>query len=175
MKFIPRKSVNTLFPFAFHKQVQKHMPDLVSTNSAFSTIYLAPNRAPKNSKAQKKLFNKYDLLDENLKEFRKNNFLEIGDETYLVIGTVVKREDLLAYNKGKGMDSELKYVLSNPGQILVQIIKDGKNILTPEITDDVIKELGEVVFSDESVHVYTNIQNIETYEMDLEEVSKDLA
>lgn len=173
MKFIPRKSVNTLFPFAFHKQVQKHMPDLVSTNSAFSTIYLAPNHAPKNSKAQKKLFNKYDLLDENLKEFRKNNFIEIGDEIYLVIGTVVKREDLLAYNKG-GMDSELKYVLSNPGQILVQIIKDGKNILTPDITEDVIKELGEVVFYDESVHVYTNIQNIETYEMDLEEVSKDL-
>lgn len=40
--------------------------------------------------------------------------------------------------------------------------------------DNIIKELGEVVFSDESVHVYTNIQNIETYEMDLEEVSKDL-
>lgn len=150
------------------------MPELVSTNSAFSTMYLAPNRTPKNTKAQKKLFNKYDLLDENLKEFRKNNFLEIGDETYLVIGTVVKRDALLAYNKGKGMDSELKYVLSNPGQILVQIIKDGKNILTPEITERELKDLGEAIFSDESVHVYTNIQNIETYEMDLEEVSKEL-
>ena len=174
MKFIPRKTVNKLFPFAFHKQVQKHMRDFVLTNSAFSTIYLAPNRAPKNSKAQKKLFAKYDAVDENLKEFRKNNFLEIGDETYLVIGTIVKREDLLEYKSGKAMDSELKYVLSNPGQILVQIIKDGKNILTPEITDAEIAQLGEVIFSDVNVHVYTNIHNIETYEMDLKEVSKTI-
>lgn len=172
MNFIPRKTVNKLFPFAFHKQVQKRMDDLVLTNSAFSTIYLAPNRAPKNSKAQKKLFNKYDLVDENMKEFRKKNFLEIGDEWYLVIGTVVKREDLLAYNKGKSMDSELKYVLSNPGQLLVQVIKDGKNILTPDITQAEIDKLGEVIFLDDDVHVYTNIQNIETYEMDLTEVEK---
>lgn len=175
MKFIPRKAVNKLFPFSFHKRVQAHMPELVLTNSAFSTMYLSPARTPKNTKAQKKLFNKYDAVDENLKEFRKNNFLEIGDETYLVIGTVVKRSDLMAYKKGETLDSELKYVLSNPGQLLVQIVEDGKNVLTPEITDEKVSSLGEITFDDPRVHVYSNIQNIETYEMDLAEIDKNLA
>lgn len=169
MKFISHKAVNKLVPFSFHKSLQTNMPDYVLTNSAFSSIYLAPNRIPKNAKAQKQLFKKYDRVDDNLKEYRKDNFIEIDNEIYLVIGTVVKRSILLAYSKDK-TKKEITFEMANPGTVLIQLIEDGKNILTPDLSEYELDRLGELSFYDDQVRVFVNIQNTETFEMDLIEV-----
>lgn len=166
MKFIPRKAVNKLVPFSFYKHIQQNMPDFVITNAAFSAQYLTPKTAPQGTKAQKLAFKKYDKVDENMRQFKKDNFLNIDGEYYLVINTVVKRDRLMAYAEDKTRE-DIQYEMTNPGQLLLQVLVDGKNILTPNITDYEFDRLGELEYRDDDVKIYVNIANTDTYEMDL--------
>lgn len=166
MKFIPKKTVNRLVPFSFYKTLQNRMSEFVLTNSAFSSVYLAPHSIPKNSKAQKRLFKKYDAVDENMQAYRKDNFLEIEDETYLIISTVVRRSQLIAYTKDKSQ-TDIRFEMSNPGQLLLQVCVDGHNILTPQLSQHDIDQMDELSLDDDRVKVFVNIANTSTYDMDL--------
>lgn len=177
MNFIPRKKLNDMFHFNFHKALQKKLiNNFILTNSAFSAMYFNPQRAPKNTKAQKKLWNTYDKFDENLKEFRKDNLITIKDQSYLILTTLVPKQDVESYDKKA---EEPNYMLAHPGQILVQYFNENnENIFEPdlymgrkrlgkEIEIDMLENLS---INDPHLKLFTYMPNNETFDFTLTQI-----
>ena len=137
-KYIPKKEVFRLFPYAFYEQLDQQLVDLVSTNIAFLTRDTKyEKKVSKNPKAQ---FDKHRNKTYG-QILERNNLHTFPQGTFLVLDTFVKREDNEKAIKGRPV----------PRQMLLaqRIAADGTPVFHKDTPTSDVTDLNPAQLSDE--------------------------